>query len=252
MLHLPNENSKSTQPGGANRYQKLETNYFPYNNFVWNVAVFPFGDRADKDGIPMIYLVRQTNFDHLCRVKYRLVIGQGEQKLDTGVMDQLFDTSGAGKPYEIRSSFRHTLYSLSSGKKLVVRVEMTSAVAISECTLLPLNRDKNKAQLYDREKQGWLIESDTSLDCLRFRLFYTDVHNVARRHIRHVCVGLTVVPRRGNYKPIKAKKGVPYSQLYAQCDSDVEGLDIQTDISVREVRSLQKFDLTLSLGFLSY
>ena len=223
------------QPNGAHRYDKLETTYFPYNGFVWNLAVFPFGNSADRDGIPMIFVVRQKNFDQHCRARYRIRCGPEGHQLDTDVIEQLFDTSGAGKPYMIRNQLRHMFYALANGKKLRISVELQSAVAITECSLLPLVRDKNSTTLYDREKQGWLIESDASLACLRFRLFYADVRNVARRHIRHVSIGLNVVPRRGNYKPIKAKR-VPYSQLYAQTsDSDIEALDIETDISVREV-----------------
>ena len=201
---------------------------------MWNLAVFPFGDVPEKDGIPMIYLVRQNNFDHHCRVRYRIILGHGDKTLDTDVMEQTFDTSGAGKAYEIRSNFRYSLYALSSGKKLNLRIELLGATAISECNLFPKNRQRNKTSLYDREKQAWMIESDTSLDRLKFRLFYTDVHNVAQRHMRYVGFGISVVPRRGHYKPIPAI-GVPYFQLYPQRESDVEGYDIQTDITVKEV-----------------
>ena len=232
---------KQQQQNAANRYTKIESTYFPFNNCVWNAAIFPLGDKPEHDGIPMVTLVRQKNFEHVCRASYRFTITMSEPHLSVSSeeIENYFATSGSGqgKAFETRSNIRHAMYSLMTGRKCRVRVELLSGVSISECTLMPLTREKNKAPLYDREKQAWLIESDTSLDWLRFRIYYSDIRNVSRRFVRYVGFGLSVVPRRGNYKPIAAQ-GVPFSQLHSQKEADVEGFDIKTDISVKEVRTL--------------
>ena len=194
--------------------------------------VYPFGDAPERDGRALVYLVRQTGLDHHCRVSYKVILGQGDKVLTSDTIEQVLDTSGQGTPYDVPGS----LYQLTSSKnKLLVKVELLNSTAISECHLFPLNRNKNKSHLYDRDKQAWLLESDVSLTYLKFRLFYTDARNVPRRHMHHLGWSLSVTPRRGHYKPIKAL-AVPYSHYYTQMEVDVEGYDIQTDISVKEVR----------------
>lgn len=231
IVPLPNEGHKSVQPGGPHRYARHETNYFNFGHFDWNVILHPFGDGRSRDGQPLIMISRQTSFDHLCRVKYRVVLGEGEQKFETETLEQLMDSSGVSVPYPLKSS----MYVFTSGRnKLKVRLELLSAAAISECHLVPLNRTKNKTTLYDREKKSWTIESDSSLDTIKFRMFYTDAHNVPRKHLKRTTWNLMVVPRRGNYKPIKAI-GCPLYHYHAQMEADVEGVDVDTNITVKEV-----------------
>ena len=96
----------------------------------------------------------------------------------------MFDMSGNGDPYDVN----YNLYSASSGKgKLRIRLELLSVATISEVELYPLNRDRNRAHLYDRENQAWLLESDVSMDNLTLRLYYVDVTNVPRKFTRFVC-----------------------------------------------------------------
>ena len=187
----------------------------------------------------MVTLVRQKNFEHMCRATYRfsLIMGDNGGRQDSDVIEGLFTTSGSGsgKAFEMRSGFRQAMYSLATGRKCVVRVEMLNGVSFSECMLQPLGKEsKDKTTVYDRDKQAWQLMSDTSLESLRFRLHYTDIRNLSRRFLRYVGFALQVVPGKGQYKPIRAV-GAPFSQLYALKEADQEGFDIKTDISVKEV-----------------
>lgn len=96
----------------------------------------------------------------------------------------MFDISGNGAPYDVN----YNLYGVCSGKgKVLIRLELLSVATISEVELYPLNRDRNRAHLYDRENQAWLLESDVSMEKLKLRLYYTDVTNVPRKFTRFVC-----------------------------------------------------------------
>ena len=181
-------------------------------------------------GTSLVYLTRQTNFDHTCRVRYRIIIGQGDHSIESGVIEQLLDASGSGRPYDIG----YNAYNLTSGKgRLRVRVELLFVSAISEVNLCVLNRKHNRAHLYDRDKQEWMIESDVSLDYLRLRLFYANVNNVPRNHMRYVCWSVKIIPHKPYSKPVAAKNA-PFCFYYNQADGD-DGYDICTDIRSDEV-----------------
>lgn len=191
----------------------------------------PSGDGVETTGKPLIFLTRQTNFDHLCRVKYRLVIGQNDKMLESETIEQVVDISGHAKPYYVG----YDLYRLASSKsKLKVKVELISVTAISEVQLYPMNRSKNRAHLYDRDKQAWLIESDISKDTLQFRMYYSDVRNVPRKFLRYVSWNAHVIPARSKKTPTRML-GCPLSNYYAQTDYSEEAYEIETDISVADV-----------------
>lgn len=212
-------------------YSKFETNYFTFGNFDWNLSIYPFGDRLENDGRPLVFLTRQTNFDHLCRVRYRLMLGHGDRILDSDTLEQMFDISGNSPPYDVS----YNLYNLTSSKaRMKVKAELLSVTAVSEIQLSPLNRSKNRTHLYDRDKQAWMIETDLSTEYLKFRLYYVDVRNVPRRFVRYVCWSLMVMPARGQVRPVKALRA-PFFNYYSQSDLTEEGFEIDTDIHVNEV-----------------
>lgn len=183
----------------------------------------------------MIFLTRQTNFDHLCRVKYRLIIGQGDKLFESEVIEQIVDISGHAQPYDVG----YDLYRLTSSKsRLRVRVELMSVTAISEVQIWPLNRSKNRAHLYDRDKQAWMIESDISKEELQFRMYYSDVRNVPRKFLRYVSWSTRVVPVRGRKAAVKVL-GCPMSNYYAQTDYSEEAYEMKTDIPAQEVSHLR-------------
>ena len=230
VIQLPRDNSKEPH---SNAYQsKFETNYFTFGNYDWNLSVHPFGSRASDDGRPLVFLTRQTNFDHLCRVRYQVTLGQGDRVVGSDKLETIFDASGHGRPYSVACS----LYNLTSSKgRLQLRTELSSVSAISEVQLCPLDRNKNRAHLYDRDKQAWMLETDLSMEYLKLRLYYADVRNVPRCYTRYVRWSLAVIPARGSPRPVRAL-GAPFSFFYSQADAEPEGFDMSTDIQVNEVR----------------
>jgi hypothetical protein len=228
IVHLPRE------PRDHFHNPRIETNYFTFGHFDWNLSVCPFGDGVETTGKPLIFLTRQTNFDHLCRIKYRLTIGQNDKTLESEVIEQIVDLSGHAQPYNVG----YDLYRLTSGKsKLKVKVELISVAAISEVQLCPLNRSKNRAHLYDRDKQEWLIESDVSKEFLQFRMYYSDVRNVPRKFLRYVSWNARVIPARSPKTSVRVL-GCPLSNYYAQTDYSEEAYEIETDIPVQDVSQL--------------
>ncbi len=230
MLHLPKESKDLTT--GTYKNPKYETTYFNFGGFDWNISVHPFGDERN-DGRPLIYLVRQTSFSHFCRIRYRLILGQGERKLDSDIIEQTLNTSGTGSPYDVR----YNIYSLTTAKtsRLKLRAELYSVVSISEVQIDPFMKGKNRGTFYDKDKQAWLFEVDTTKEYLHLYLFYKDVFNVPRKYMRCVEFSVSLQPiKKRDHKPAKTI-GCPYHCFYAQSDQD-EGMDLGTDVRVEEVR----------------
>ncbi|KAK2141779.1 hypothetical protein LSH36_1042g00007 [Paralvinella palmiformis] len=215
------------------RLCRVETNYFSFGGFDWSLMLYPNGDSRDDAGQSMVGLVRQTNFDHVCRVRYRLQLGQGNRIVDSEMMEQTVDIAGRGELYNPG----YNLYHLCSSKsKLRIQMELMSVTALSEVQICPLDRSKNRGHLYDRDKQAWIIESDVSRYNLKLRLFYADIRNVPRMCLRHVMFGVSVLPLRGGHqaRPIRAK-GSPFYEYYSQNDPD-DCFDVCTDITVESLQ----------------
>ena len=218
-------------------FPKYETMYFSWGLFDWNLSVYPFGDCAETDNFSLVYLIRQTSFDHLCRVRYRITLGTGDRKVESSAIEQIIDISGTGTPYE--SGYSIYQFANRSGK-LHIKIELLAVTAISEVELQPFTRGKNKAHLYDRDKQAWMLEADVSLEHLRTRIYYADVYNVPRKFMRFVSWGMNVVPTKGHTKRRTQALGTPFCNYYVQTDTD-EGFDMVTDIPVEEVSTFYNF-----------
>lgn len=52
-----------------------------------------------------MYLNRCTGFDHQCRVRYMLVLGDGEKRLDSGILDDVSDSDGKSYGWHPRYKF---------------------------------------------------------------------------------------------------------------------------------------------------
>ncbi|KAK2187736.1 hypothetical protein NP493_156g07050, partial [Ridgeia piscesae] len=223
---LPPEPRESTLNNNT-RWPKVETSYFSFGGSDWNVTIYPGGDSPDTDGRSLVCLARQTSFDHLCRPNSTPVF----------CSSQMFDISGNGAPYDVN----YNLYGVCSSKgNVLIRLELLSVATISEVELYPLNRDRNRAHLYDRENQAWLLETDVSMEKLKLRLCYTDVTNVPRKFTRFVCWSVAVVPPRNHRRPIKTAAS-PLAEYYTQTDTAADCYEVTTDISsdiVRELTSL--------------
>lgn len=86
-------NSYKSTTVGRHSHPKLETTYFSFGGFDWNVAVFPNGRDVTEERL-LVFLNRLTGFDHQCRVRYMMVLGEAERRIDSGLLDDISDTDG--------------------------------------------------------------------------------------------------------------------------------------------------------------
>lgn len=74
---------------------KTESTYFSFGGFDWNVAIYPFGkDPNNDDNRLFVYLNRLTGFDHHCRVRYVITLGEGDRTINSGLLDDISDSNG--------------------------------------------------------------------------------------------------------------------------------------------------------------
>lgn len=226
--------SSSSAAAAAAAAAKLETSYFTFGNFEWNVSILPHGDEQDASNRPRLLLNRLTGFDHQCRVMYRVVLGEGERKIDSGILDQISDMSGRIRGFSMRCH----VPDLVRRSTLKIYLEMICANPISEAKV-PTVRDPNStANCYDRDKQGWCVEADMECESLKLKLFYSDLHNVPRNHLRSVYWNAYVVrfhPTTGTKESILVLNA-PHSNYYVQDGVDM-GVVMETNIPVRQVTS---------------
>lgn len=220
--------------GQDNKVQKLETGYFLFGNFEWNMAIYPHGDTADRDGKLVVGLHRLTGFDHQCRVKYRVFLGEMEARVDSGVMEDFSDSEGRCYGWTVKAH----LPDLVHRGTLRVYLEMISATTISEVKVMvfPSTMLQSSAHCYDRDKQAWGVEADVDSEFLRLKIVNKDIYNLPRNHLRYVTWSAHVL-RRNPKTGLKEMIGVlkaPLSRYYIHEDSD-EGIIMETDIPIREV-----------------
>lgn len=79
--------------GRSNNPPKMETTYFNFGGFDWNVLVYPYG-REPGDERLFVHLNRLTGFDHQCRVRYVMILGEGDRTINSGLLDDISDTNG--------------------------------------------------------------------------------------------------------------------------------------------------------------
>lgn len=72
---------------------KTESTYFNFGGFDWNVAIYPFGKDPGDDRL-FVYLNRLTGFDHQCRIRYVITLGEGERVVNSGLLDDISDCNG--------------------------------------------------------------------------------------------------------------------------------------------------------------
>ncbi|KAK6982284.1 hypothetical protein BgiMline_017657 [Biomphalaria glabrata] len=237
FLRLPKEGSTNSSSSKHGYGDRMESTYFMFGLSDWSISLFPDNSVAEADGSVEVQLQRHTSFDHLCYVRYRIILGD-EGTFDSGDLEQVLDASGQGEPFTIGAS----VHRLSRGRStLRVKVEMISVVSVSEVYLNVFNRGGSKqvgAHCYDRDKQAWMMEADTTGKYLTLRLYYTDISHVPRKFSRYVGWNIRMVSKATNSRPRRTLDG-PYSKYYVQQEVD-EGSVIRTDISLEEV-SRSKF-----------
>ncbi|XP_039277029.1 uncharacterized protein LOC111043531 [Nilaparvata lugens] len=244
--------SKTSSAAGS--AAKLETSYFTFGGFDWNLALYPYGTKdlhGGGEGRVSVYLNRCTGFDHQCRVRYSVVLGDADRRIDSGVVDDVSDSDGKSYGWHPRARFNDLIY------KGVVRVhlEMLLANTLSEVIssfVFPgcggsggggggvasgVVAAPAVTQCYDRDKQAWSIKSDCQSETVRLHMVYKDIHNVPRNHLRYVCWTAYLLRfhgKSGHVEPVPLP-GAPFSHYYAQESSD-EGIIMETDIGVKELR----------------
>ncbi|KAK3085279.1 hypothetical protein FSP39_000966 [Pinctada imbricata] len=226
------------QQSRYNYNQKLESPYFGFGLFDWSISLFPNAYTTEVEGTVAFQLHRHTSFDHLCNVKYQVTLGE-TNSFETGLLEHTLDAAGNGEPYVVGIP----LYAITRGRSsLRLRIEMFSVASVSELTIHVLSRSRNRVHLYDRDKQAWLLESDTSGKHLAFRLYYTDISHVPRKFTRYVNFNLSVLPINPDKPAVRAVDG-PFYRYYVQEDLD-DGMLIRTNIRIDELQGAESEYLT--------
>ncbi|XP_046398446.1 uncharacterized protein LOC124165208 [Ischnura elegans] len=324
------EESTAGRGGKKQSLTKYETAHFTFGGFDWNVCVYPTGDGSpasveegrgtsgrrrggSSTGRMSVYLNRLTGFDHQCRLRYSLSLGEGDRRLDSGPVEDHSDAEGRGLGWHPRARLSDLVSRRGGGgggALLRVRLEMIEARTLSEVaiaaaglsggllspgmptsignTLRPVSPSASSysiaaaasplsscapggvlggaaspsspsaqhhgplsnansppgggpgpcsSQCYDRDKQAWIIRTDTHSETVRLHMVFKDVQNVPRNHLRYVCWTAFLLRyhhKSGLVEPV-ALPGGPFSHYYAQDVSD-EGIIMETDIPVKEMR----------------
>ncbi|CAL4086517.1 unnamed protein product, partial [Meganyctiphanes norvegica] len=126
--------------GTSRKETKFESPYFHFGHYDWHVAV---SSNGGLEGRPSIQLRRLTGFDHQCRARYLMVVGEGERRADSGILDQLSDHEGRTPGW---TPPRVRLNDLVHKGILRIYLEMILANTTSEIRLQPLNPTVGPAQ----------------------------------------------------------------------------------------------------------
>uniref|UniRef100_A0A8D8QVL2 MATH domain-containing protein n=1 Tax=Cacopsylla melanoneura TaxID=428564 RepID=A0A8D8QVL2_9HEMI len=234
-------------PSGGN--EKLETSYFTFGGFDWNVTLYPGGIRhmhgsPDQDRIS-VYLQRCTGFDHQCRVRYSIVLGDGDRRIDSGVVDDVSDSDGKSYGWHPRVKFHDLVHKGVIRVHLEMHLANTLSEVISSIVLSQSDSTHTSgviaapaiSQCYDRDKQAWSVKSDCHSETVRLHMVYKDIQNVPRNHLRFVSWTAYLLRYHGkanHVEPIPLP-GAPFSHYYAQDASD-EGIIMETDVPVKELK----------------
>ncbi|RWS00917.1 hypothetical protein B4U79_10735, partial [Dinothrombium tinctorium] len=226
---------------GISKSTKMETGYFTFGSFDWSLSILA---SEGKSGVeesletssnvkPSIFLNRLTSFDNPCRVQYRVVIGDGKHREDSGVLDQISDVSGRIRGFQMHY---YTLADILkyNHNKILVYVEMHCANTISEAKVPMIKNTSPTINCYDRNKQGWCIEADTETEVLKLKLFFMDLHSVPRNHLRYISWITYVVTRDPNsgFRESIPVLNAPHSNYYVTDGVDM-GVVMETDILSR-------------------
>lgn len=182
----------STFSAGKSKPNKLETDCFAFGGCDWNLVVYPYGNKESEsyrghESCVSVYLMRLTGFDHRCRVRYSVALGEGDRRIDSGQIEDLSDAEGCSFGWHPRVRWSDIAH------KGVVRVSLEMVEARTICEVAVLARGPAPLPTipcYDRDKQAWTLRADLHSDTVRLHLVYKDIHNVTRNHLRFVVVDL--------------------------------------------------------------
>ncbi|KAJ8670374.1 hypothetical protein QAD02_001633 [Eretmocerus hayati] len=234
---------------GASKPSKLETSYFTFGGFDWNLVVYPHGNKeaATSDTSPgsrsgsdssgtsgrlSVHLIRLTGFDHRCRVRYVVSLGEGDRRIESGPLEDISDDEGRGLGWQPRVRWSDVAHK----NVLRLSLEMLEARTVSEVAVQALGPGSLPATpCYDRDKQAWALRADLHSDLLRLHLVYKDIHNVPRNHLKFVSWTAYLIRGEEPNAEIMSLPGAPFSRYYAQEPAD-EGIIMETSIGVGDVK----------------
>ena len=163
---------------------KLETTYFHFGTFDWNISIMThnpsssgpasmvrglFKDSTEQDMFRApdgsvrsgrtyhIFLNRLTGFENSCRIQFRFVLGTGQCREDSGMLEQVSDMNGRSRGFQLD---QHTFGNITSSGVLHLYFEFFSCNPISEVQV-PIARSISPTiNCYDRNKQVFqLVDS---------------------------------------------------------------------------------------------
>lgn len=76
---------------------------------ICNHSLFAGGDHRLS-----LYLNRCTGFDHQCRVRYTVVLGDADRRIDSGVVDDVSDSDGKSYGWHPRARFNDLVYKVNN------------------------------------------------------------------------------------------------------------------------------------------
>lgn len=156
---------------------KIETKYLHFGSFDWNISIvehnpnrnsaanmvrglFKDNNESDlyrtADGTTRpgktyhVTINRLTGFENSCRIQYRIILGKGQMREDSGIMEQMSDMNGRCRGIHLD---QHTFANLTSMGVLHLYFEFFSCNPISEVKI-PITRSISPTiNCYDRNKQ---------------------------------------------------------------------------------------------------
>lgn len=62
-----------------------------------------------------VYINRLTGFDHACRVRYAVTLGDGDRRVESGSLQTVSDTEGRGSGWHPRTRMSDVMHKVSAG-----------------------------------------------------------------------------------------------------------------------------------------
>lgn len=244
---------------------KIETKYLHFGSFDWNISIvehnpnrnsaanmvrglFKDNNESDlyrtADGTTRpgktyhVTINRLTGFENSCRIQYRIILGKGQMREDSGIMEQMSDMNGRCRGIHLD---QHTFANLTSMGVLHLYFEFFSCNPISEVKI-PITRSISPTiNCYDRNKQGWCVEADLESEYLKLKLYFMDMHSVPRNHLRYVSwyTFVNVLNLQSGVHESVAIKNAPHFSYYIQDGIDM-GVVMETNILSADIKASPK------------
>jgi hypothetical protein len=200
---------------------------FAFGNYEWNICIQPKLDSMGAITCLKFYLCRITSLDHLCRISYRYKFINGGFVHDSGIIEQYSDINGASNSY--RMDKIKELLQISG--KFVVRLDLIKVNSVFPIMLYPFAHSPQSVHFYDRDRQGWAMDSYIDDNSFILRLFYSDINNIPSGYVRVLSFNISI--RHHQTGPIYVFKK-PIIKYYYKREAD-DGLEITTTIDINEV-----------------